>query len=80
MHVLSAFLRGEWTYAGACYVSSGICFTCYKRDTGTVSPFCFDNMDDLVSAPLLTEFFLFVHNQIVSLFSTAEPDSLKTEL
>lgn len=53
MHVLSAFLREEWTYTGACCVSFLYLLyllSDYNEDRGTGSLFCFDNMTDLVSA------------------------------
>lgn len=58
MHVLSAFLREEGAYTGACRCISwypGFCICCptasnHNGERGTGSLFCFDNKPDLVSA------------------------------
>lgn len=82
------FLRGEWAYAGACCVSCCICFTScvklqWREEQGVysvVTTWLIWYCSPLLLFHLCTETFLFGRNQILSLTSTAVPDSLTIEL
>lgn len=89
MHVLSAFLREEWTYAAACCVSFCIGRTCClklqwtERNRDSIlfwQQDWFGHCSSLHLSLSALRSFLLVHNQILSLSSTTVPDSLMAEL